>query len=121
MANFCRICHFEGIDYNDTLVTCNNCGSSACENHHTWWPDSKNAFCTECFPAALTQAVNQAAAGLGSMRTPQFDRFSDDATPGQIRNAVEATLRDQDLSIDDLIKILRSVTREIRRRFDKTF
>jgi len=120
MANYCRICHEEKNPGRDTLVMCNNCGSSACAQHHTWWADSKNAYCTECFPRALIDALNKAAAGLESMNQPghqSADRLNEseiDYQAEQVRQSVHDTLEREQFSLEQLTDILRSVTGALR-------
>lgn len=117
MANYCRICHENHRIKTNTVVTCNNCGSSACPRHSSWWPDSKNAYCTECFPRALIDALNKAAAGLESMNQPSADQQIENDTnrhAEQIRQSVHDTLERREFSLEQLTDILRSVTAALR-------
>ena len=117
MANFCRICHENHKKESNTVVTCNNCGSSACWRHYSWWPDSKNAYCTECFPLALIDALNKAAAGLASMNQPSANQQNENDTDRhaeQIRQSVHDTLERRGFSLEQLTVILRSVTGALR-------
>lgn len=109
MSGYCRICHQENRGNTDTLVACNNCGSLACDLHHTWWNDSKNSFCTECFPIAMVNSLNNSAGGLQSMK-------DDNLASEHYRGAVERILEERKLSLDQLIEILHRVSAEILRR-----
>lgn len=119
MAGYCRICHQEGQGRTDTLVACNSCGSLACDLHHTWWSDSKNAICTECFPLALADALNQVIAGLKSVNNKK-DSMTDNAESKPIKvpskeylKRINGALERQNLSIVRLVEILGLVATEI--------
>lgn len=108
MAGYCRICHNAGHSKVDTLVACNNCGSLACATHHTWWSDSKNAFCTDCFPLTLVNSLRHSASGLSSM--------NGNVAAENVRPLIEGVLRAHEFSLEQLIKILHTVSNEIARR-----
>src|SRR5690606_1495761 len=90
MSGYCRICHDQGNNDVDSLVACNNCGSLACARHHTWWRDSKNAFCTVCFPLSLVAALNRGADGLAAMK-------DENMAAEHLRRYVEGVLNERDL------------------------
>jgi hypothetical protein len=80
MSAYCRICHDKKKGTkSDVYVTCENCGSLVCSDHHRFWSDSLNAFCTVCFPiqgqAAVTgvsDAVSVLKADLEDPRTELY-------------------------------------------------
>lgn len=109
MASYCRICHDENRGNKDTLVACNNCGSLACAQHHTWWKDSKNAFCTVCFPKTLIASLKHTQSGLQSLN-------DDNMAAERFRSAIDKALSERQLSLDELIALLGRIVQEIRSR-----
>lgn len=64
MGAFCRICRDDkNIAKNNVpvFISCNNCGSMACDKHYDFWDTNLNAFCTICFPRQSHQATTQVA------------------------------------------------------------
>jgi hypothetical protein len=109
MAGYCRICHTQNKGNIDTLIACNNCGSLVCDAHHTWWQDSKNAFCTECFPLTLVTSLTHSAAGLNSLKGTNL-------AAEEFRHLVEETLRERNLSLDELLLLLHMIISAIKWR-----
>lgn len=68
MPAFCRICQEED-KQSDAYVSCNNCGSFACEDHSTFFDTSKNAFCTVCFPRVVQNSASNVANAANTMST----------------------------------------------------
>jgi hypothetical protein len=66
MPAFCRICQEENKQSN-AYVSCNNCGSFACEDHSTFFDTSKNAFCTVCFPRVVQNSASNVANAASTM------------------------------------------------------
>jgi len=101
LSALCRICASD-----EPLVSCNNCGSFACEQHHIWKSRSKNAFCVECFPPKLSNSAADTAADLRSLRDTNAEALV------QVLEQLVAALQqihpdlDVDLVIDALDKVV---------------
>lgn len=97
MPAFCRICQ-EKDEQSDAYVSCNNCGSFACDNHSTFFDTSKNAFCTVCFPQVVQSSASNVANAANTMST-------------QRNNEVFASLANR-INEDEQITVLLNKPRE---------
>lgn len=113
MSAFCRVCNAQQISSaSDTYVSCRNCGSFACVQHHVWWGVSKNAFCTICFPKQAAHAVGSAQQALATVV-----RNADANGVGPLYKSLDSIAQEyRDMSLEDLIALLNKILLEILRR-----
>lgn len=113
MAAYCRICNDDQTaPKSDTYVSCNNCGSFVCTKHYLWWRDSRNAFCTVCFPKQASQAVSGAAGALQAVIDNVWAEGTE-ATAGKLSNI---TAKLAGMSLPELVKLLQMLSAELERR-----
>ena len=119
MSAYCRICNdTKQRPDSDTYIACNNCGSFACTTHYVWWKNSRNAFCTVCFPGQAADGTNSAIQALQAIV-----RNANSNAEGvrEIYEAVSAITRDfRDMKIEDLIELLNRIRTELTRRGQTT-
>jgi len=107
MAAHCRICQSINGSGGDPLVACNNCGSLVCDQHHTWWSNSKNAFCTECFPTKASGALTDSASALESIQEKDFIK-------NIFYESINASLLEKNLNIEDLKQLMILIATKIK-------
>ncbi len=112
MAGYCRICHDQNRGNNDPLVACNKCGSLACDMHHTWWSNTKNAYCTECYPKQLINSLSNTAAGLTAITENNMAREF-------YEPVIRGCLKDRELSLEELVRVLHLLIHEVTRRMNQ--
>ncbi len=117
MSAFCRLCNEEQkSSTEDTYVSCNNCGSFACIKHHVWWGNSKNAFCTVCFPRQTAISVATASQALQAIVNNMKSEGIEDLY-GALN---KITQEFGEMPLEHLISLLNEILNEIHRRNSAT-
>lgn len=115
MTAFCRICHRDHAGNTDTYIACNNCGSLACDKHHSWFPSSKDAYCEECYPKQTADTLTKSADALQAVLVQDTSNMIREL----YQKPIVSTLLQQEIPLEKLILILRQLAFAISRQANR--